>query len=107
MLSPNVIAECVNNLPVLHFAVNLLNTEPVKNALLKTATETITRAGLTEAGKLVKTIGSVPLADGEFTFLVQSKNDQVTIEVINDTFLPCHLLSVEWEALYNRRSQKV
>jgi tetratricopeptide (TPR) repeat protein len=39
----------------LHFAVNLLNTEPVKNALLKTATETITRAGLTEAGKLVKT----------------------------------------------------
>ncbi|MGE0175242.1 MAG: hypothetical protein AB7T49_20825 [Oligoflexales bacterium] len=53
------------------------------------------------------TIGSVPLADGKFTFLVQSKNDQVTIEVINDTFLPCHLLSVEWEALYNRRSQKV
>ena len=53
------------------------------------------------------TIGSVPLADGEFTFLVQSKNDQVSIEVINDTFLPCHLLSVEWEAYYNRRSQKV
>jgi hypothetical protein len=53
------------------------------------------------------TIGSVPLADGKFTFMVQSKNDQVTIEVINDTFLPCHLLSVEWEALYTRRSQRV
>jgi hypothetical protein len=53
------------------------------------------------------TIGSVPLADGEFTFLVQSKNDQVRIEIINDTFLPCHLLSVEWEALYTRRSQRV
>lgn len=53
------------------------------------------------------TIGTVPLADGKFTFMVQSKNDQVTIEVINDTFLPCHLLSVEWEALYTRRSQRV
>lgn len=53
------------------------------------------------------TIGSVPLADSQFTFLVQSKNDQVTIEVINDTFLPCHLLSVEWEALYTRRSRRV
>jgi len=53
------------------------------------------------------TIGSIPLADGEFTFLIQSKNDQVIIEVINDTFLPSHFLSVEWEALYNRRSQKV
>lgn len=53
------------------------------------------------------TIGAIPLADGEFRFPVQSKNDQVTIEVINDTFLPCHLLSVEWEALYTRRSQKV
>jgi hypothetical protein len=53
------------------------------------------------------TIGSLTLADGEFTFLVQSKNDQVTIEVINDTFLPSHFLSVEWEAHYNRRSQKV
>ncbi len=53
------------------------------------------------------TIGTVPLADGQFTFLVQSRNDQVVIEVINDTFLPCHLLSVEWEALYSRRSQRV
>lgn len=47
------------------------------------------------------------MTDGEFTFLVQSKNDQVTIEVINDTFLPSHLLSVEWEALYSRRRQRV
>ncbi len=53
------------------------------------------------------TIGSVPLADGKFTFLVQSRHDQVTIEVINDTFLPCNLLSAEWEAFYTRRSQRV
>lgn len=52
-------------------------------------------------------IGSIPLEDGQFNFLVQSKNDQVTIELINDTFLPCHFLSAEWEAFYTSRSQRV
>lgn len=52
-------------------------------------------------------IGAIPLEDGSFHFLVQSRNDRVTIELINDTFLPCHFLSAEWEALYTARSQRV
>ncbi|MDX2086035.1 MAG: hypothetical protein SFZ03_11690 [Candidatus Melainabacteria bacterium] len=52
-------------------------------------------------------IGTIPLEDGAFNFLVQSKNDQVKIELVNDTFLPCHFLSAEWEALYTARSQRV
>jgi hypothetical protein len=39
--------------------------------------------------------------------MIQSKNDQVTIELVNDTFLPCHFLSAEWEAFYTARSQRV
>jgi len=49
-------------------------------------------------------IGVIPLEDGSYTFLVQSKNDQVQIDLVNDTFLPCHFLSAEWEGLYSKRS---
>jgi hypothetical protein len=52
-------------------------------------------------------IGAIPLEDGAFNFLVQSKNDQVKIELLNDTFLPSHFLSAEWEAFYTSRSQRV
>jgi hypothetical protein len=52
-------------------------------------------------------IGAIPLEDGAFNFLVQSKNDQVKIELINDTFLPSNFLSAEWEAFYTSRSQRV
>lgn len=41
-----------------------------------------------------------------FRFPVFSKNDQVLIQIINDSFLPCNLLTVDWEALYSARAQR-
>lgn len=42
--------------------------------------------------------------DGTFSFPVLSKNDQVTVEIINDSPYPSNLLGVDWEALYTVRS---
>jgi hypothetical protein len=42
--------------------------------------------------------------DGTFSFPVLSKNDQVSIEIINDSPYPSNLLGVDWEALYTVRS---
>lgn len=44
--------------------------------------------------------------DGVFRFPVNSKNDQVTIRLVNKTALPCALLSIDWEALYTARAQR-
>lgn len=39
-------------------------------------------------------------------FPVYSKNDQVSIKIVNDSYLPCNLLSLDWEALYAVRSRR-
>lgn len=52
-------------------------------------------------------IGKVSVEEGKFRFPVSAKNDQVTIEIVNDSFLPCFFLSAEWEAFYSIRSQRL
>jgi hypothetical protein len=52
-------------------------------------------------------IGRVSIEDGKFAFPVAAKHDQVTIELVNDTFLPCYFLSAEWEAFYTIRSKRL
>ncbi|WP_067516906.1 hypothetical protein [Endozoicomonas ascidiicola] len=52
-------------------------------------------------------VGRVPIEEGDFTFPVASKNDTVTMEIVNDTYLPCFFLSAEWEAFYSIRSQRI
>jgi hypothetical protein len=52
--------------------------------------------------------GSVPpLQSGEFRFPVNSKSDQVTITLVNDTPLPCALLALDWTASYTQRAQRL
>jgi hypothetical protein len=51
-------------------------------------------------------IGSVPIENGNFRVPVYSKSDQVKIEIKNDTPLPCALVSAEFEATLNARSQR-
>lgn len=52
-------------------------------------------------------LGQVSLEQGRFKFPVMDKNDQVTIELVNDTYLPCHFLSAEWEGDYTIRSKRL
>jgi hypothetical protein len=55
-------------------------------------------------GSINNTLGSVPLETGTFRIPVLAKNDQVTIELISDSFLPCAFQSAEWEGYYVLRS---
>ncbi|WP_018868277.1 MULTISPECIES: hypothetical protein [unclassified Thioalkalivibrio] len=52
-------------------------------------------------------VNTISVEEGNFTFPVASKNDKVTIEIVNDTYLPSWLLSAEWEAYYTIRSRRI
>lgn len=58
-------------------------------------------------GSAKNMIGDVAIDAGRFDFPIMAKNDLVTVELVNDTFLPCAFLSAEWEALYVIRSKRL
>lgn len=59
------------------------------------------------AGSGNNIIGRVSIEEGTFAFPIASKNDQVVIDLVNDTFLPCFFLTAEWEAFYTTRSRRL
>lgn len=52
-------------------------------------------------------IGRVSIEEGKFKIPMAAKNDQVVLELVNDTFLPSYFLSAEWEAFYTIRSRRI
>lgn len=58
-------------------------------------------------GSAKSPIGDVSIDDGTFSFPVLAQNSNVTIELINDSYLPASFLSAEWEAYYTTRSKRV
>lgn len=59
------------------------------------------------AGAGFSLLGSVTIRDGILSVPILAKNDSVTIDFINDTYLPSSLLSIDWEALYAMRAKRV
>jgi len=53
------------------------------------------------------TIEDVILSDGTFRFPVQAKNDQVSIKLTSDSYLPVQIQNAEWEGHYTIRSQRI
>ena len=51
------------------------------------------------------TLGQIEVSDGTFLLPVIAKNDEVTIEVINDGYMPSCFLSLEWLGDFNIRGQ--
>lgn len=62
-------------------------------------------------GKIVNSgnnlIDGVALESGELQTLVQSKNDQVSIKLINDSFLPSNFTTAEWKGEINPKGRGV
>jgi hypothetical protein len=58
-------------------------------------------------GSSLNLIGEFPLETGRFKFLVNAKNDLVTIDLVNDSHMPSCFVSAEWEGTYHAKSQKV
>ena len=44
--------------------------------------------------------GTVNLEDGSFTFAVQSRNEGLSISLVNDSHLPSNFVNAEWEGYY-------
>ena len=48
----------------------------------------------------MRALGTVALADGDFTFAVQSENDKLTISLKNDSHLPSNFINASWQGYY-------
>ena len=51
--------------------------------------------------------GVSQLQTGDFEFAVIGRNTDLTVEIINDSPLPCHLTSAEWKGTYIGRSTRM
>ena len=58
-------------------------------------------------GSAQNVVGSAAIETGSFKFPVVAKNDQVTVDLVNDSFLPCSFTSAEWEAMFTTRARRV
>lgn len=52
-------------------------------------------------------LGEVPIEAGKFKFPLMGHNTKLTIKLINDSYLPSHFLSSEWEGFYVLRSKRL
>jgi hypothetical protein len=61
----------------------------------------------TVLGKYDALLGKYRLSSGEFKFPVKGASKRVQVSVVNDTHLPCSLLSAEWEGNYQTRTRRI
>ena len=52
-------------------------------------------------------LGTVALADGDYTFAVQSENDKLTVSLKNDSHLPSNFINANWQGYYVTASARV
>ncbi|MGH0299307.1 hypothetical protein [Sinorhizobium meliloti] len=52
-------------------------------------------------------VDRIHLSDGSFRLPILCRNDRVKIELVNDSYLPCSILSAEWIANYVRKTQRL
>lgn len=101
-------ADTVGRLQIRKVAVNYSDTGYFQVRVTPQGRDTYvyTYSGKT-LGLPSATLGTLTLADGQFSFPVLSRNTAVDIEIVSDSPLPCSFLSADWEGFYVRRSQRV
>ena len=52
------------------------------------------------------TVNGITLEDGDFTFAVQSRNEDLVITLTNDEYLPSAFINAEWQGYFTQRSQQ-
>lgn len=58
-------------------------------------------------GAPTSVIGSTVLSGGRFSSPIMSRNDRVTIDIVNDTWLPSNILSASWRGIWNQKARQV
>ena len=51
-------------------------------------------------------LGTVALADGDYTFAVQSENDKLTVSLKNNSHLPSNFINASWQGYYVTASSR-
>jgi hypothetical protein len=64
----------------------------------KTYTYTFTGRALGSADNV---LGSVPLIAGKMSIPILSRNDRVSVELVNDSWMPSSFISAEWSGTHN------
>ena len=49
-------------------------------------------------------MNGVNLEDGNYTFAVQSRNEDLVVELLNDEYLPSFFVNAEWQGYYTQTS---
>jgi hypothetical protein len=103
---PNMPALLTGRFQILNMAVQFAET-----GYFKVTTETPDGASYEYefAGDILGSslTGAAFLKNGQFRVPIFSKNDNITISIINNSFLPCKILSGEIEAEYTTRSSSM
>lgn len=58
-------------------------------------------------GDALNVPGTVPLLTGKKTFALMSRNDRVTIDIVNDSWMPCSFINVEWVGRHSERVREL
>lgn len=58
-------------------------------------------------GSQYTVLGGVALASGVFKVPVRARNEELTVTITNDSFMPCAILSVDWIGNYNPKAQRI
>lgn len=58
-------------------------------------------------GAAASPVGALAVESGEFSFAVASKNDEVSVEIINDSFHASTFLGASWEGFYTARARRI
>ena len=86
-------------LQIRNWSVSFNDTGFFQSAVTPVARST---SNATFTGTIVGTglAGTVNLEDGDFTFAVQSRNENLTISLTNNSHLPSNFVNAEWEGYY-------
>jgi hypothetical protein len=63
-------------------------------------------SGIT-VGSPTSIIGEVSLESGRFSIPLMARNDRITIDIVNDTWLPSNILAASWRGLWNAQARQV
>lgn len=58
-------------------------------------------------GAITNVIGAVAVNSGVFKFPLMSNNQRLNVKLINDTVLPTHVMSAEWEGNYVNHARRI
>lgn len=58
-------------------------------------------------GDATNVLGTVPLLSGKKTIPLMARNDRVTVDIVNDSWMPSSFISVEWAGTHTEKAREL